>query len=169
MLIMSFIIGSGKAFAQCTTLPAGLDLHLKLDETGNVSTAADSAGTNTGTLTNFPADPTANWVTGQIGGGLDFDGGDDFINLTATAGGVLNGVRAVTGAAWIQLDTTQNQDIISISKGGGATQSSRFVIEIATTDELRVGGRASDADSYRSVATTTRAFKPEAATYLVAV
>ena len=63
------------------TLDDGLVGHWKLNESGNVSTAADSAGTNTGTLTNFPADPSANWVTGRVGGALDFDGVDDVVDL----------------------------------------------------------------------------------------
>lgn len=67
----------------------GLVGHWKLDESGNVSTAVDSAGTNDGTLTNFPADPSANWTDGPRDGALAFDGTDDTIDLgdarTATA------------------------------------------------------------------------------------
>jgi len=59
--------------------PTDMTVHWKLDETGNTSTAADSAGSNNGTLTNFPADPTANWVSGLVDGTLTFDGVDDHV------------------------------------------------------------------------------------------
>ena len=46
--------------------------HWKLDETSG-TTATDSSGAgNDGTLNNM--DPATDWVYGEIGGGLDFDG-----------------------------------------------------------------------------------------------
>ncbi|MHC4084287.1 MAG: LamG-like jellyroll fold domain-containing protein [Planctomycetota bacterium] len=49
--------------------------HWKLDE-GSGAVAYDSAGTNDGTLVNSPI-----WTTGQIGGALDFDGVDDYVEV----------------------------------------------------------------------------------------
>lgn len=58
---------------------SGLVGHWKLDESSGSPTAADSAGANTGTLTNM--DPATDWITGKIGNALDFDGADDYVNL----------------------------------------------------------------------------------------
>lgn len=55
----------------------GLVGHWKLDETSG-TTATDSAGTNDGTLTNFPASP---WTEGWYNGGLEFDGANDYIDI----------------------------------------------------------------------------------------
>lgn len=71
------------AYAQCTPPSDGLVGHWKLDESGNVSTATDSAGSNNGTLSNFPADPTPNWQSGQIANALDFDGVNDVLDMAA--------------------------------------------------------------------------------------
>ncbi|MSR78390.1 MAG: LamG domain-containing protein, partial [Candidatus Omnitrophica bacterium] len=43
---------------------------------GTGTNAADSAGTNTGTLTNSPS-----WVTGKIGGALSFNGSSQYVNV----------------------------------------------------------------------------------------
>ena len=51
--------------------------YWKFDE-GEGTTAYDSVGNNDGILTNM--DPT-NWVVGKIGGALDFDGVDDFVDV----------------------------------------------------------------------------------------
>ena len=60
-------IVSGSAPAAPTT---GLVAHWKLDETTGSTTAADSAGSNTGTLVNM--DPNTDWVAGKNGGALEF-------------------------------------------------------------------------------------------------
>ncbi|MHC4642515.1 MAG: hypothetical protein ACYS32_12795, partial [Planctomycetota bacterium] len=57
----------------------GLVAHWKLDD-GIGMTATDSAGTNNGTLN---GDPT--WITGRIGGALDFDGSGDYISVAPIA------------------------------------------------------------------------------------
>jgi hypothetical protein len=60
--------------AELATLP-GPSAHWRLDETSG-TTAIDSEGGHHGTLTNGPA-----WIPGQVDGGLEFDGTDDFINV----------------------------------------------------------------------------------------
>ena len=55
--------------------PPGPFAHWRLDETAG-TTAIDSEGGHHGTLTNGPA-----WIPGQVDGGLEFDGTDDFINV----------------------------------------------------------------------------------------
>jgi len=83
--------------------------HWKLDETSDF-TAVDSIGGNDGTLQYGPA-----WTTGQVDGGLDFDGVDDIINVgaPATLDDIFNGGGTVT--AWIY------------PRGWGANDSGRVV------------------------------------------
>ena len=71
----------------------GLISNWKLDESSGAS-AADSAGTNTGTLTNGPA-----WTTGKIGGALSFDSVDDYIDLGNPTSLQLTG--AMTVSTWV--------------------------------------------------------------------
>jgi len=61
--------------AQISGAGSGLVAHYTFDE-GSGTTAGDSSGSgNTGTLTNGPT-----WTTGQIGGALQFDGVNDYVN-----------------------------------------------------------------------------------------
>jgi hypothetical protein len=57
--------------------------HWKFDE-GQDSTAYDSAGSNDGTIYG------ATWTTGQIGGALDFDGVDDYVDVGDPVDGSLD-------------------------------------------------------------------------------
>jgi hypothetical protein len=69
--------GTGAATLTLTVnAPLGLVGWWKLDE-GSGTTAADSSGNgNTGTLVNGPQ-----WSTGQVDGGLKFDGADDRVDI----------------------------------------------------------------------------------------
>jgi hypothetical protein len=80
-------------------IETGLVGHWRLDELGNTTTAVDSAGSNNGTLTNFPADTSANWINGHNVGALDFDGTDDYVNVGIVPALEITG--ALTVAAWI--------------------------------------------------------------------
>ena len=66
-------IAARSQLAQLSGSGSGLVAHYTFDE-GSGITAGDSAGSNTGTLVNGPT-----WVTGKIGGGLTFDGTDDYV------------------------------------------------------------------------------------------
>ena len=73
---------------------AGLIGHWKFDETSG-TTAADSSGNgNTGTLTNMTG---SEWTTGKVGGGLTFDGTNDYVGL----GNVHNNLGDATVSAWV--------------------------------------------------------------------
>jgi len=67
------------AVALCAAWPAaaGPVLHLKLDDATGSTIASDSADAHDGTLKNM--DPNTDWVTGKIGGALDFDGALDYV------------------------------------------------------------------------------------------
>ena len=70
--------------------------HWKLDD-GTGPTALDSEGGHDGTLTNGPA-----WVAGQLGDALDFDGADDYVDLTSDAELDDVFVGGATVMAWIE-------------------------------------------------------------------
>ncbi|MDH3643251.1 MAG: LamG domain-containing protein, partial [Gammaproteobacteria bacterium] len=70
--------------------------HWKLDD-GTGLTAVDSEGGHDGTLTSGPA-----WVAGQLGDALDFDGADDYVDLTSDAELDDVFVGGATAMAWIE-------------------------------------------------------------------
>jgi len=124
--------------------------HWKLDETSG-TTAADSAGSNDGTLVGDP-----NWTTGQIDGALELDGVDDHVNL-----GNDNSIKPalpVTLTAWINMSVVQQQKIISL----GETETSPhhgIAFQTITDKHLEVtygsGQGASGPESRRSKKGTT--------------
>jgi len=61
---------------------AGLVLHYTFDETSGTTTTDSSGGGHTGTLTNMSG---TEWTTGKTGGGLSFDGNDDYVNVPTAA------------------------------------------------------------------------------------
>jgi len=95
---------------------AALVAHWKLDETSG-TTAADSAGgDNTGTLNNGPS-----WVSGTIGGGLDFDGSNDTFNAPLTT--IPTGTASRTVSLWFNADnvSTQGARLFAYGDGSGTT------------------------------------------------
>lgn len=83
------------------TLPeSGTVAHWKLDETSGTA-AADSAGSNHGTLVNGPTR-----VTGKCGKALRFDGYNDYVSISNSA--CFQVTRALTIAAWVKGETWPN-------------------------------------------------------------
>jgi hypothetical protein len=81
ILLNSLFIG-GFAATVHADITTGLVGHWKFDE-GSGTTAGDSAGSNTGTLTNGPT-----WTTGKIGSGaLSFDGTNEYVYRSSITGG----------------------------------------------------------------------------------
>lgn len=78
----------------------------------------DVIGSYDGTLQNFPGDPSGNWVSGQIGGGLDFDGSNDYLSLGDI--NEIDGADELTISAWVKFDTLQDYSTIFL-KGSGNT------------------------------------------------
>lgn len=73
----------------------GLQGHWKLDESSGTSAADSSGNGNTGTTSGSPT-----WTTGQIDGGLSFDGTDDCIVIPYTADLELSTGESITIAGW---------------------------------------------------------------------
>ena len=108
----------------------------KFDETSG-STAADSSGNSRdGTLVNME---NADWVAGKYGNALEFDGVDEYVEITGYKGVIGSASRTV--AAWIKTSTTG--EIISWGMTG---QGEKWIFRVqddngtAGTIRLEVGG-----------------------------
>ena len=81
-----------------TSETSGLVDWWKFDET-NGTTAADSAGTDPGTLVDFSFNgTTSGWTTGMIGGALAFDGVSNYVSLNSSQVSLTNDFSVST---WI--------------------------------------------------------------------
>lgn len=70
--------------------------HWAMDD-GSGTVATDQRGKSDGTLINGPS-----WITGRIGGGIDFDGTSDYINVPRTDFQNFSGDFTITG--WFRLN-----------------------------------------------------------------
>jgi arylsulfatase A-like enzyme len=121
----SYTVTDGKNFAIAdvvvTVLPATDEIWLPLDE-GSGTTAQDVLARPLGTLVNFG--PTPGWVSGRLGGALDFDGTDDRVSLIGMKG-ILGGA-ARTIAFWINTDASQTAGARPTMVSWGANTSGAF-------------------------------------------
>ncbi|TXI33544.1 MAG: LamG domain-containing protein, partial [Candidatus Moraniibacteriota bacterium] len=78
---------------------------------GSGTSATDSSsGGNTGTLNNGPT-----WTTGQIGGGLDFDGSDDYVEVAYSSSLVAS--QSLTYSFWVRPDLNEQVGILGSLNG----------------------------------------------------
>lgn len=94
--------------------------HWKLDERAG-SAAFDACGGHDGTLIHFATDGSQ-WVTGEVGGGLDFDGTDDLVEVVAYPG--ITGQRPRSITAWVKLGLRPgvNETVVA----WGTTEAGRY-------------------------------------------
>ncbi|MCL5282667.1 MAG: LamG domain-containing protein, partial [Planctomycetes bacterium] len=93
--------------------PLGLVGYWTFDE-GQGVTAFDSSGNGLdGTLKGNPK-----WVSGQLGGALDFDGSDDYVEIPDDP--LLAITTEITIAAWTNMRATASDEMAIVSKGGWA-------------------------------------------------
>lgn len=124
-----WLLCSDPANIDCLAHPYFL-AYWQLDETAGAS-AADSVGGHPGTLKNFPAD-NSQWKAGKVGGALQFDGVNDYVEATGFKG--ITGTEPRTCAAWIK--TTYGGEIVS---WGLEQYSQKWIMRIQETDgALRV-------------------------------
>ncbi len=129
ILASQWLLCNDPANIDCTANPYFL-AYWQLDETAGTS-AADSVGGHLGTLKNFPAD-NSQWKTGKVGGALQFDGVNDYVEATGYQG--ITGTEPRTCAAWIK--TTYGGEIVS---WGLEQYSQKWIMRIQDTDgALRV-------------------------------
>lgn len=117
--------GSNSLQAQTDTT-TGLMARWKLDETAGTS-ATDSAGGYTGTLTNFPASPWLN--PAKLDGGLTFDGTNDYVNMGDID--AFDGMSAMTVSAWVKTTSNAEQHIISKGECTGTVGAGSWEFGIA--------------------------------------
>ncbi len=90
---------------------AGLVGYWKFDEgSGNKAYDSSSYG-NDGVINGTP-----NWVTGQIGTALDFDGSTNFVEIPHSES--LSMREEITIAAWTNMRTNSSGEMLIVSKGG---------------------------------------------------
>ena len=77
-------------------------LHLKMDEMSGTSTYDVSGNENHGNFVSDASSPS--WARGRYGGGLDFDGVDDYVLLPSTA----RPIRNFTVSMWFKTDIEPN-------------------------------------------------------------
>ena len=108
--VLSAHIGPGRASVADPSAPFA---HWKLDETSGTQ-AIDAEGSNDGTLAGNPA-----WTTGQIDGGLDFDGVVDYVDV-----GTFDVVgTGLTMMGWFNAESIPTEDPRIISKANGTDPS----------------------------------------------
>ena len=105
--------------------------YWKMDEKSG-SYAYDTSGNgNTGTLTNSPT-----WNNGKIGGGIKFDGSDDYIEKTSFSG-IDNTTNSHTWEAWIKTGSDVSTYRVFLALGAGG--------DTINTGDVRVQGNNIDA------------------------
>ena len=91
--------------------PPGLVGYWTFDEGGG-QIAADSSGNGLdGTLNGDPQ-----WVAGQLGGALDFNGSGDYVEIPHDP--LLSITDEITIAAWTNMSTNASGEMAIVSKGG---------------------------------------------------
>jgi len=119
-------------WAQGAAGPAPI-AHWPMDETTG-SVAADGAGSHDGSLKGFSADGSQ-WVTGHSGGGLEFDGTDDYVEVEGYTGVCGRQARAVF--AWLK--TRESEAVgLPIIAWGTNEPGAYWLVEV-DEDQRRVG------------------------------
>ncbi len=136
-------------------LPAPL-AHWKLDETTGTS-ACDERGLHPAVLHNFAGDDTQ-WTPGQSGGGLQFDGADDYVEVAGDlVGAGFKPARPVgspcTISAWLRLNEKPlaNQAILA---WGEPTAGKYWLLEVDASRRLKFSCGAGYAFASRLVGDT---------------
>ncbi len=118
---------------------SGLVAHYRFDETGG-TTANDSSGNNRhGTLVSM--DPASDWVTGPFGNALDFDGGNDRVNVPSNAVFDINVGGGFSNFLWFKKTTdcgTPNNEVMTNRFGTGHFEKTWWLGCSASTDFLSI-------------------------------
>jgi len=122
----------GQVWGKDATVPAPV-AYWPLNETNGV-VATDSMGSYDGSLLGFSADDSQ-WVTGRLGGGLELDGTDDYVEVEGYPGICGKNPRAVF--AWIK---TQGIPIgkLPIVTWGQKHPGAYWLLEVDEDQRLRL-------------------------------
>jgi hypothetical protein len=117
VISIAFLVMAFNSYSQAAAPTSGLVGYWNLNA-GSGTSASDSAGSNTGTLTNG-----ATWTTGQVGNAVNMDGVNDYIalpNMDVSGSGI-------TIAAWIRSSSfNTNIDQRFISKASDTTEDGHY-------------------------------------------
>jgi len=105
---------SGEATVSVSELPQPI-AHWPFDETSGTSARDATGNGNTGAING------TTWTTGKIGGALDFDGSNDYVDMGDAD--ATEGLSAITISAWVKPNAITSYDTIAV-KG---TSSGDFV------------------------------------------
>lgn len=97
--------GGGASKIQSAQSEAGTGLvgHWKLDDRAGTRATDSSGRGNHGTLTGFNfTGATSNWISGRLGGGLNFDGTNDYISTPSMTS--YASTNSHTYSAWVRVD-----------------------------------------------------------------
>jgi len=97
------------------TSPSGLVGWWKLDETSGLTATDSSSKGNDGTLTNMAGDE---WTGGIIGGALQFDGINDYVDCGNDGSLQITGTE-ISLAAWVKWDSADDWSTIAMKTSSG--------------------------------------------------
>jgi plastocyanin len=103
-VVVASLLVLALAGAAEAALTDNLIVHWELDDASGTQ-AADSVGSNTGTLTNMAG---TEWTTGKIGGALGFPGADDYVDAGSAV--TFTTADSFTVAAWAKRTTLSGSD-----------------------------------------------------------
>ncbi len=144
-------------------LDSGLAGYWKLDETTGSSALDASTNSNHGTLTNME---NGDWVAGQIGNGLDFDGSNEYVTLGSPS--TLDDIDYITICAWVNPDTITNDPrIYAKTDSSGLNGTGLNLSNASNSLEFRRGSAGASASRWntQSSTVTTGAWQHLCATY----
>lgn len=139
--LLGFLLGAAPAYA--ADVPLGPLLHLSMEDGAGSSVVTDSSGNGLdGQLVNM--DPTTDWVTGVAGLALDFDGVDDFVEVTDDP--LLDfGVADFSVSYWAfkRMASANFDDIYGVSKWstGAARGTNEWALTMGTGNSNEISDR----------------------------
>jgi len=113
-------------------LSDGLVGYWNFDEGGGLTAYDRSGNLNHGTLTNMDAD--TDWTDGQLGGALDFDGSNDYVEVGDT--NVLDISSSFSISVWILKGSNTGYDMI-LMKTPDQNNANYYIT--TTSDEIAMG------------------------------
>lgn len=156
LLGILLLAGLGQATTLPAGAPAGLQAEYSFAESAGV-TAGDSSGNDRhAALQNGVA-----WAPGRVGGGISFDGVNDFLNLGDNRGFVQSS-PAATLSLWVKpgsvISSGSFREVVSLSVGSAqTTKTSRLALALkgdgSTGGQVFLGARATDSEGQKSVTT----------------
>ncbi|MBU61927.1 MAG: hypothetical protein CMI26_05445 [Opitutae bacterium] len=125
---------------------AGLVLHYAFDETSGTSSANSAGGGHTGTLTNMSG---TEWTTGITGGGLSFDGSNDYVAIPTAAHPTGSEVSV---AFWSKGEVGLAKNYFLYSEAGGRALTVHLPYNGGVTWDVGNGGGSYDRISKSALA-----------------